>query len=229
MSRASQTPSTPSNASPRFTAISPASQPKQIASSASFVPQDRSLPDRDVNDDTIDDAYAAFILYCNPSFSADMDTTELTKLFRIPPKSDGNAFSTWRLFELIRKLDCKEIPTWTQLALDLGVEKPDFDKGQSTQKVQQYSVRLKVRDSSVLERFRIHFPFSSNPSWQDSHVESDRRCMNWCWGRGERGKCSATNCWSHCRPLRHHLPYFLRPIPNDRFPKLDLFSESGSM
>jgi hypothetical protein len=158
MSRSSQTPSTPSNASPRFSAISPTSQPKQIA----CVPNDRALPSRDVSDDTIDDAYATFILYCNPSFSTSTDTSELTKLFRIPPKSDGKAFSTWTLFELIRKLDSKEIPTWTRLALDLGVEPPDIDKGQSTQKVQQYSVRLKVRDGSFLisliSRF---FPYSN--------------------------------------------------------------------
>lgn len=147
MSRSSQTPSTPSNASPRFSARSPTSQPNQIT--PGFVPNDRPAPSRDVSDDTIDDAYATFILYCNPSFSTSIDTSELTKLFRTPPKSDGKAFSTWVLFELIRKLDAKEIKTWTQLALDLGVEPPDTDKGQSTQKVQQYSVRLKVRYISI--------------------------------------------------------------------------------
>ncbi|KAF1961559.1 hypothetical protein CC80DRAFT_532156 [Byssothecium circinans] len=141
MSRASQTPSTPSNASPRFSAISPASQPKQLVSN--YVPTDRQAPSRDISDETIDNAFAAFILYCNPSFSTSTDTAELTRLFRTPPKSDGKAFSTWVLFELIRKFDAKEIKTWTQLALDLGVEPPDTDKGQSTQKVQQYSVRLK--------------------------------------------------------------------------------------
>ncbi|ORX94813.1 ARS binding protein 2-domain-containing protein [Clohesyomyces aquaticus] len=140
MPRQSATPSTPSNASPRFSAISP-SQAKQMM--PSFVPEDRSAPPRDVTDETIDDAYAAFILYCNPMFATDIDTSELTKLFRTPPKSDGKAFSTWNLFELIRKFEIKEIKTWTQLALDLGVEPPDTDKGQSTQKVQQYSVRLK--------------------------------------------------------------------------------------
>ncbi|KAF2491300.1 hypothetical protein BU16DRAFT_468295, partial [Lophium mytilinum] len=140
LSQRSQTPSTPSNASPRFSALSPAQQ-KQIV--PGFVPNDRSAPSRDVADDTIDDAYAAFILYCNPSFPPSTNTSELTKAFRIPPKSDGKSFSTWSLFELIRKLDLKEIKTWTQLALELGVEPPDMDKGQSTQKVQQYSVRLK--------------------------------------------------------------------------------------
>ncbi|KAF2471441.1 uncharacterized protein BDR25DRAFT_260997 [Lindgomyces ingoldianus] len=140
MPRSSATPSTPSNASPRFSAISP-SQPKQMTTG--FVPEDRSPPSRDVTDDTIDDAYASFVLYCNPYFATNTDTSELTKLFRTPPKSDGKAFSTYVLFELIRKLDTKEIKTWTQLALDLGVEPPDMDKRQSTQKVQQYSVRLK--------------------------------------------------------------------------------------
>jgi hypothetical protein len=139
MSRTSHTP--PPSSSPRFSAISPTSQPKQLA--ASYVPDDRSPPARDVSDGTIDDAYATFILYCNPSFATSTATTELVKLFRTPPKSDGNAFSSWTLFELIRKFDAKEIKTWTQLALDLGVAPPDTDKGQSTQKVQQYSVRLK--------------------------------------------------------------------------------------
>ena len=59
--------------------------------------------------------------------------------------------------ELIRKFDAKEIKTWSALALELGVEPPDIDKGQSTQKVQQYSVRLKVRNapSYPTRRFSI--------------------------------------------------------------------------
>ncbi|EUC36312.1 hypothetical protein COCCADRAFT_2615 [Bipolaris zeicola 26-R-13] len=139
--RSSQTPPASANASPRFSAISPTSQPRP--GTAHFEPADRDPPPRDVSDDTIDNAYAAFILYCNPNFPTTTDTTELVKLFRTPPKSDGNAFSTWALFELIRKFDAKEIKTWTQLALDLGVKPPNTDEGQSTQKVQQYSVRLK--------------------------------------------------------------------------------------
>ncbi|EDU46631.1 conserved hypothetical protein [Pyrenophora tritici-repentis Pt-1C-BFP] len=139
--RSSQTPPASANASPRFSAISPTSQPRQVASH--YEPSDRNPPARDVSDETIDDAYAAFILYCNPNFPTTIDTSELVKLFRTPPKSDGNAFSTWTLFELIRKFEAKEIKTWTQLALDLGVKPPNTDEGQSTQKVQQYSVRLK--------------------------------------------------------------------------------------
>lgn len=73
----------------------------------------------------------------------DTDASELKKAFRTPPKSESKSFSTFRLFELISKLEAKEIKTWTELALELGVEKPNAEKGQSTQKVQQYTVRLK--------------------------------------------------------------------------------------
>ncbi|KAF2754953.1 hypothetical protein EJ05DRAFT_513284 [Pseudovirgaria hyperparasitica] len=140
IARSSLTPSTPSNAaSPRFSGHSPGQQKQYMAN---YTPSDRSLPSRNISDDTIDDAYAAFILYCNPSFPTTTDVTELKRLFRLPPKSDSKTFSTYTLFELIRKFP-KEIKTWAQLALDLGVEPPDLEKGQSTQKVQQYSVRLK--------------------------------------------------------------------------------------
>lgn len=143
-----------SRSSPIPPNASPARQPKQVV--PTFVPDDRAPPPRDVSDETIGDAYAAFILYCNPNFPTTIDTSELVKLFRTPPKSDGNAFSIWTLFELIRKFDAKEITTWTKLALDLGVAPPDTEKGQSTQKVQQYSVRLKVREfcSCLLSLFK---------------------------------------------------------------------------
>ena len=108
-----------------------------------FKPTDRSLPSRDVKGDTITDAFVQFVLYCNPSFGLDTDTTTLASTFSSPPKSDSKDFETFRLFELIKKFDAKEIKTWTQLALELGVEAPDTSKGQSAQKVQQYSVRLK--------------------------------------------------------------------------------------
>jgi hypothetical protein len=74
-------------------------------------------------------------MYCNPTVALDTDTTELRKTFRAPPRSDGKAFSTFKLFELITRLEQKEIKTWAQLAIDLGVEPPDFDKRQSAQKV----------------------------------------------------------------------------------------------
>lgn len=104
----------------------------------------RVLPSIEVNDESLDNAYVDFILYCNPSISADVDTSELRKGFRSPPKSDGKNFSPFALFGLISRFEAKEIKTWTQLVTELGVEHPDPGKNQSTQKVQQYAVRLKV-------------------------------------------------------------------------------------
>ncbi|KAF1990608.1 hypothetical protein K402DRAFT_389535 [Aulographum hederae CBS 113979] len=142
VSRSSAGPSPPSQSvSPRFAVLSSPGQTHQQL--PDYTPDDRELPSANVNDNTIDDAFASFILFCNPSFSTSIDTSELKKVFRTPPKSDGKSFSTWTLFELIRKYDAGDIKTWTELALELGVEKPSHEKGQSTQKVQQYSVRLK--------------------------------------------------------------------------------------
>jgi len=105
----------------------------------------RALPQREVSEDNIVDAYAAFILYCNPYFPLDVDTSDLRRIFQVPPRSDGKDFSIFTLWELVQRFDSKEIKTWTQLALDLGVEPPSAERGGSVQKVQQYSVRLKVR------------------------------------------------------------------------------------
>lgn len=104
----------------------------------------RSLPSREVTDENFDDAYVGFIMYCNPAVASDTDSAELRRIFRAPPKSDNKSFSTFTLFQLIRKLESGEIKTWAQLAIDLGVEPPALAKGQSAQKVQQYAVRLKV-------------------------------------------------------------------------------------
>jgi ARS binding protein 2 len=104
----------------------------------------RELPSREVTDESIDDAYVSFIMYCNPNVPVTADTSELRKAFRAPPRSDGKNFSIFVLWELIRKLDNKELKTWIQLAIELGVEPPSVEKKQSTQKVQQYAVRLKV-------------------------------------------------------------------------------------
>lgn len=104
----------------------------------------RALPSIEVTDESLDNAYVDFILYCNPAIPTNVDTTELRKGFRSPPKSDGKSFSPFVLFGLISKLEGKEIKTWTQLVIELGVELPDPNKNQSSQKVQQYAVRLKV-------------------------------------------------------------------------------------
>lgn len=127
----------------------PASSPRMISASpahgaeSTFEPTDRSLPSRGVTADTLTQAFVDFILYCNPNFPLDVDTSTLRTNFQTPPKSDNKDFEIWRLFELLRQFNDKEIKTWAQLALELGVEAPDVSKGQSVQKVQQYTVRLK--------------------------------------------------------------------------------------
>lgn len=104
----------------------------------------RTLPSPNIDASTIDDAYVQFIMYCNPSIPLDTDTAELRKGFRSMPKTDGNCFDTYTLFGLIKKLEAKEIETWSALVIELGVEPPDPTKNQSTQKVQQFAVRMKV-------------------------------------------------------------------------------------
>lgn len=126
----------------RFASSSPA-PPKILPA---FTPTDRSLPDQSVTDETLDDAYVAFILYCNPSVPLNCDTMELRKAFRQPPKSDGKTFNVHHLLQLIEKFEGREIKTWTRLATELGVERT---ADQSAQKVQQYAVRLKVRSPSL--------------------------------------------------------------------------------
>lgn len=111
---------------------------------AGYVPSDRTLPSREVDEAGFENAYVAFVLYCNPVFALDIETVDLRRTFSTPPKSDGHSFSTFLLFELMKKFEAKEIKTWTDLALELGVAKPSLEKGQSSQKVQQYAVRLKV-------------------------------------------------------------------------------------
>lgn len=123
----------------QFTSVSPVPGARQLA--PTYTPQDRTLPSKDVTDDTIDDAYVQFILYCNPSVPLDTDTTELRKVFRMPPRSDGKVFNMFNLMGLIEKYENKELKTWTKLAIKLGVEKTEKS---SAQKVQQYAVRLKV-------------------------------------------------------------------------------------
>ena len=104
----------------------------------------RVLPSAVITADDVDDAFVQFIFYCNPTIPLSTDTGELRRGFRSPPKTDGKVFDTFILFGLIKRLEAKEIETWSQLVIELGVEPPDPVKNQSTQKVQQFAVRLKV-------------------------------------------------------------------------------------
>ncbi|KAK2001285.1 ARS binding protein 2 [Colletotrichum falcatum] len=127
-----------------------------------------ALPDRDVTAETIEDAYVNFILHCNPAVPPGTDATALREAFRLPPKSGGKSFSTITLYQLIRQLETKELKTWAELALKLGVEPPDQDKGQSSQKIQQYAVRLKRWMHSMhLDAFFEYLMDHPHPYWTE--------------------------------------------------------------
>ena len=116
----------------------------------------RTLPDREVTPETLEDAYIQFIWYCNPVLAPTFSTRELRKGFLSVPRADGKIFETFNLFELVKKLESGEIGTWNYLVLELGVERPDPSKGQSNQKLGQYAVRLKVCCRSHLNRKFLH-------------------------------------------------------------------------
>ncbi|KAH8178348.1 ARS binding protein 2 domain-containing protein [Sarocladium implicatum] len=103
----------------------------------------RALPTRQVTSATIEDAYVQFIIYCNPALPNNADIASLREGFRTPPKSAGKAFDPFVIFELVRQFYTKEIKTWAELTVRLGVEPPDLTKDESSQKVAQYGVRLK--------------------------------------------------------------------------------------
>ncbi|WBW71541.1 may bind replication origins Abp2 [Schizosaccharomyces osmophilus] len=98
------------------------------------------LPSKlDINADNITEKFCQFCLCCNPWY-AGADTRQLATAFNSIPKSEGQKFDIWVLFLLIRQYHQKVISSWSKLVGFLGVERKDE---QSTQKIQQYVVRLK--------------------------------------------------------------------------------------
>ncbi|OHE99208.1 ARS binding protein 2 [Colletotrichum orchidophilum] len=137
-------------------------------SSTSSLSSSFTLPDRNVTAETIEDAYTQFVMSCNPAVPPDTDTAALREAFRVPPKSGGKSFSTFTLFALIKQLETKEIKTWAELALKLGVEPPDQEKGQSSQKIQQYAVRLKRWMHSMhVDAFFEYLMDHPHPYWTE--------------------------------------------------------------
>ncbi|KAK3683881.1 ARS binding protein 2-domain-containing protein [Podospora appendiculata] len=132
------------------------------------------LPARNVVDSaSIEDAFVNFVLHCNPAVPPETDSAALREAFRTPPKSGGKTFSTYTLFELIKQLDTKELKTWAELALKLGVEPPDQEKGQSSQKIQQYAVRLKRWMHSMhVDAFFEYLMDRPHPYWTE--IPSDQ-------------------------------------------------------
>ncbi len=123
-----------------------AHQAESHSSNSSFTARP-PLPDRAVTPETIEDAYVDFIYHCNPALPLDTaDTQSLREAFRNPPRSGGKVFEPFFIYQLVRRFYDKEIKTWTELTIKLGVEPPDPSKDESAQKIAQYGVRLKVRN-----------------------------------------------------------------------------------
>ncbi|KAK3990541.1 ARS-binding protein 2 [Cladorrhinum sp. PSN332] len=126
------------------------------------------LPDRNVDSSSIEDAFVTFILACNPAVPLGADSAALREAFRTPPKSGGKSFSTFTLYELIKQLETKELKTWGELALKLGVEPPDEEKRESSQKIQQYAVRLKRWMHSMhVDAFFEYLMGRPSPYWTE--------------------------------------------------------------
>ncbi|KAI8955755.1 ARS binding protein 2-domain-containing protein [Xylaria longipes] len=176
------------------------------------------LPNRSVTSGTIEDAYVSFILHCNPGVPLDVDTTSLREAFRTPPKSEGKSFSTFTLFELITKLHQKEIKTWAELALRLGVEPPDHEKGQSSQKIQQYAVRLKRWMHSMhVNAFFDYLLDNPHPYWTQIPTDNNPVCEE-----GRDGVAAEDDM-----ALRALLPQ-IRPRRGRKRPEEDGLSKSPS-
>ncbi|KAF4123880.1 ARS binding protein 2 [Geosmithia morbida] len=96
------------------------------------------LPDRNVTPDTLEDAFVSFIFYCNPAIPWGSDATALREAFRTPPKNGGKSFDTAVIYDLVKRLYAKDIKTWTELTMMLGVAPPDPSKDESRQRITQY-------------------------------------------------------------------------------------------
>ncbi|KAI1381092.1 ARS binding protein 2-domain-containing protein [Hypoxylon crocopeplum] len=177
-----------------------------------------TLPQRGVTSASIEDAYVSFILYCNPAVPLETNTGALREAFRSPPKSEGKSFSTFALFELIKKLHAKELKTWAELALKLGVEPPDHDKGQSSQKIQQYAVRLKRWMHSMhINAFFDYLMDNPHPYWNQIPTDPNPVCED-----GRDGVAAEDDM-----ALRALLPH-IRPRRGRKRPEDDGFSKSPS-
>ncbi|PSR77004.1 ARS binding protein 2-domain-containing protein [Coniella lustricola] len=161
------------------------------------------LPSRHVDADNLEDTYVQFILHCNPGVPIESDTTVLREAFRTPPKSGGKSFSTWALFELITQFQSKEIKTWGELALKLGVEPPDQDKGQSSQKIQQYAVRLKRWMHSMhVDAFFEYLLDNPHPYWIDVPTDLNPVCEDGRDGVAAEDDMALRSLLPHIRPRR---------------------------
>ncbi|KAJ4271628.1 hypothetical protein NW762_000333 [Fusarium torreyae] len=198
----------------------PAQPPPQPGASGagSAAPPDPSfnarpgLPDRNVSEHSVEDAYVDFILYCNPAVPLSTDTASLREAFRNPPRSGGKSFSTYTIYELVRKFYNNDIRTWTELTTTLGVEPPDPSKEESAQKVAQYGVRLKKWMNSMhVKAFFEYLMDIPNDYWTRIPTDSNPTSQPIRDGVALEDDMALRALFPHIRPKRGRK----RPVDDD--------------
>ncbi|KAM0305302.1 hypothetical protein HYE67_008780 [Fusarium culmorum] len=171
-----------------------------------------ALPDRRVSEHTVEDAYVNFILFCNPAVPLSTDTESLREAFRNPPRSGGKSFSTFAIYELVRKFYDGDIRTWTELTTKLGVEPPDPNKEESTQKVAQYGVRLKKWMNSMhVKAFFEYLMDRTNDYWTKIPTDSNPTSQPIRDGVALEDDMALRALFPHIRPKRGRK----RPVEDD--------------
>ncbi|KAL7762070.1 hypothetical protein ACKLNR_008605 [Fusarium oxysporum f. sp. zingiberi] len=203
----------PSPPAPSPAQTQPPPQPGASGAGSAAPPTTRpGLPDRSVSENTVEDAYVDFILFCNPAVPLSTDTTSLREAFRNPPRSGGKSFSTFAIYELVRKFYNSEIRTWTELTTKLGVEPPDPNKEESAQKVAQYGVRLKKWMNSMhVKAFFEYLMDIPNDYWTRIPTDSNPTSQPIRDGVAIEDDMALRALFPHIRPKRGRK----RPVDDD--------------
>ncbi|KAF5678895.1 ARS-binding protein [Fusarium heterosporum] len=209
--------SSPANHASRPAPAQPPPQPG-ASGAGSAAPPDltlnarRDLPDRSVSEESIENAYVDFVLFCNPAVPLDTDTASLREAFRNPPRSGGKSFSTFAIYELVHKFYDSEIRTWTELTTTLGVEPPDPSKEESAQKVAQYGVRLKKWMNSMhVKAFFEYLMDIPNDYWTNIPTDNNPTSQAIRDGVALEDDMALRALFPHIRPKRGRK----RPVEDD--------------
>ncbi|KAF4453620.1 hypothetical protein F53441_3765 [Fusarium austroafricanum] len=170
------------------------------------------LPGRSVSERSVEDAYVDFIFFCNPAVPLSTDTASLREAFHNPPRSGGKSFSTFVIYELVRKFYNGDIRTWTELTTKLGVEPPDPNKEESAQKVAQYGVRLKKWMNSMhVKAFFEYLMDIPNDYWTRVPTDSNLTSQPIRDGVALEDDMALRALFPHIRPKRGRK----RPVDDD--------------
>ncbi|KAH7197153.1 ARS binding protein 2-domain-containing protein [Fusarium flagelliforme] len=190
---------------------SAAPPPPPPSSDQSFTAARPGLPDRCVSEQSVENAYVDFILFCNPAVPLSTPTDSLREAFRNPPRSGSKSFNTFAIYELVRKFYNSEIRTWTELTTKLGVEPPD-PKKESNQKVAQYGVRLKKWMNSMhVKAFFEYLMDIPNDYWTKIPTDSNPTSQPMRDGVALEDDMALRALFPHIRPKRGRK----RPVDDD--------------